>query len=159
MNGFRRAQTSHNYFGIFIGVLSLVILLGLTVVIASHSVDSKRAAAEAKEQELRELAKALFVDGVVSPPQPVSSPPPRNSIAPPASPQDTTTTFSAANGAVTMTDPSVSGTFKAGTYPIPITVSGVTGTIAKVTVTLDVHMALFGLRTDVLLQGPGGRDK
>src|SRR5258708_18186643 len=59
----RPAQASRKYFYFFIGLISLVVLMGLAGGASLRSVDSQRSAVDAKEEKLREEYKALFYDG------------------------------------------------------------------------------------------------
>jgi hypothetical protein len=86
----RPAQASRKYFYFFVGLVSLLVLMDLAGGV--RSVDSKPSAAEANEKKQRELMRALFVNRVVSPPQPASTPRPQTLIAPPVSVQSSTVT-------------------------------------------------------------------
>ena len=67
------------------------------------------------------------------------------------------TTFSNTGTIVINDTPRVSGVALATPYPSTINVSGVTGTVAKVTVLLDNFSHTFPSDVDILLVGPGGQ--
>jgi subtilisin-like proprotein convertase family protein len=67
------------------------------------------------------------------------------------------TTFSNTGSIVINDAPRVSGIALATPYPSTINVAGVTGTVTKVTVSLDNFSHTFPADVDVLLVGPGGQ--
>jgi subtilisin-like proprotein convertase family protein len=69
----------------------------------------------------------------------------------------TQTTFSNTGSIIINDSPRVSGVALATPYPSTINVSGVTGTVTKVTVFLDNFSHTFPADVDILLVGPGGQ--
>ncbi|HEY9402983.1 MAG TPA: proprotein convertase P-domain-containing protein [Pyrinomonadaceae bacterium] len=69
----------------------------------------------------------------------------------------TATHFSNPSGVNILDTPRVGGVAPAAPYPSTIAVAGLTGTVTKVTVTLNNYSHAFPNDVDMLLVGPGGR--
>jgi hypothetical protein len=126
----RPAQASRKYIYFFIGLISLVALMDLAGGV--RSVDSKRSAAEAKEKKQRELAKALFVDGLATSPE-IATAKASDSQAQPSKINPITPLMTFTNSSPTATTTNGTSLTAASPYPSTITVPGsFTGTVSDI---------------------------